>query len=351
MSLLSPPATTTTPEATNRRSLGRQSPLIPHPDQVGGHGTIVRHENPHTLLKPVVEQELFVYRNAPGPLRRFMPAFHGVVMKEEQAGGGPAEEDGGFLELEDLTYGATAPCVLDVKIGTTQHTSLMPLAKRLYLERKCAETTSTRLGVRITGAKMRKGTAGEVDLGRKFSVTTDEDDDEEEEEEEGGLLFDDDDEGGGEGGQGQAQPSNRPADGGNSSRERSKTFMTVDRTQGKSMTAQDLLPFFVTFLSFSREPSVLAEGLLAELRGLREAVEHHPEVSGLRFLSSSLLFVYDAEAPKMVLGTTFKLKMIDFAHSMLPGESKDGPDAGYILGLTTLITILQDCLPQLHKKE
>uniref|UniRef100_A0A0N4X5H1 Kinase n=1 Tax=Haemonchus placei TaxID=6290 RepID=A0A0N4X5H1_HAEPC len=68
------------------------------------------------------------------------------------------------------------------------------------------------------------------------------------------------------------------------------------------------------------------------------------ECTGYRFFSSSLLFAFDADAADSTTDDAIRLRLIDFAHSTLPGFAQDiayeGVDEGCILGIDSILAAI-----------
>jgi hypothetical protein len=115
-------------------------------DQVGG-------PDRENGTAPLSSHASTVPSRAASPTEDFKPITRPVNPKEAQThqSGSRVEY---FLLLEDLTAGMKKPCIMDLKMGTRQYGVEANPKKQKSQQRKCAATTSRKLGVRVCGLQV-----------------------------------------------------------------------------------------------------------------------------------------------------------------------------------------------------
>ncbi|KAG5639193.1 hypothetical protein H0H81_006097 [Sphagnurus paluster] len=298
------------------------------PFKVAGHAGMRTTADGALVIKPAWPSErqfyeLLVRDQGLASLRPFIPRFFGSLppsthtLDLDDGMSGPRRRNESII-LENLCYGFIKPNTLDVKLGTVFSDPFTPPEKVLRNQRTARATTSYATGVRLTEFQVHSNTSGAP--------------------------------------------------------------VCTPKSYGKALQVHELAAGLAQFFpaACDRDPEsgrgeslgLPHRTLVPVLRGMRDTVVRIREAYAaleMRIVGGSLLLVYEADWARAEEGVKrmvswpagnddhmdycqvhrlpFCVKLVDFAHTrMAPGE---GPDEGVLLGLDTMVKLLEGRIAQL----
>ena len=90
------------------------------------------------------------------------------AMKCQQRKPGSSKPRFQYIVLEDLTFAYAKPCILDLKVGTRQHSDTEPPSKIASKTARCLHTTSHSLGLRLCGMQVYHPVQGMYNIVDKY---------------------------------------------------------------------------------------------------------------------------------------------------------------------------------------
>ncbi|KAF7684452.1 Inositol hexakisphosphate kinase 3 [Astathelohania contejeani] len=273
--------------------------LSPFAYQIGGSKQIYKYGN-DKVAKPYneIEEYFYKYFSKITILSQFIIPFYGTIRVDTSDG---TQLD--YIILEDLTSKFSKPCILDLKMGTRQYGINCSIEKRERKIKRCKETTSEKLGVRLCGLYVYKGAdyiannigVDNISPHKIWNV------------------------------------------------KKEKEWYFKNKYECRKIKLDEFRDNLIDYLSGNKRLRVeLIDPLLILLKELRQAISM---LNNIRLYGSSLLIIYEGEGDAYIQNRNVIVKIIDFTNCLDDKlynnneikENMTKDDKGYIMGLNTLI--------------